>query len=43
MNTTFDERERAFESRFAHEEELRFQARAAAIACWRPGRPSGCT
>ncbi|KQU19027.1 hypothetical protein ASG63_07705 [Methylobacterium sp. Leaf94] len=27
MNTTFDERERAFESRFAHEEELRFQAR----------------
>ncbi|WP_419951708.1 DUF1476 domain-containing protein [Methylobacterium sp.] len=28
MSTTFDERERAFESRFAHEEELRFKARA---------------
>lgn len=27
MTTTFDERERAFESRFAHDEELRFQAR----------------
>lgn len=28
MSTTFDERERAFESRFAQEEELRFKARA---------------
>jgi hypothetical protein len=28
MNTTFDEREQAFESRFAHEEEMRFRARA---------------
>jgi hypothetical protein len=28
MTTTFDERERAFESRFAQEEELRFRARA---------------
>jgi hypothetical protein len=28
MSTTFDERERAFESHFAHGEELRFRARA---------------
>ena len=35
--TTFDERERAFENKFAHDEELRFKAEAhrdKAIARW---------
>jgi hypothetical protein len=37
MNTTFDERERAFESRFAHQEDQRFRARARRnrlLAAW---------
>jgi hypothetical protein len=28
MNTTFDERERAFEAKFAHDEEMQFRAGA---------------
>lgn len=39
--TTFDDRERAFENRFAHDEEERFLARARAMraaAAWAAGR-----
>ena len=35
--TTFDERERAFENQFAHDEEVRFRVRARrnrAVAAW---------
>lgn len=41
MNTMFDEREKAFERRFVHEEEMRFRARVRRnrlLAAWACGR-----
>jgi len=37
---TFDDREKEFEARFKHDQELRFKSPHGAIACWGCGRPS---
>jgi hypothetical protein len=38
MNTTFDDRERAFEAKFAHDQEMEFRAVARRNKLWGYGR-----
>jgi hypothetical protein len=38
--TDFNDRERAEEAKFAHDEEMHFRIGPAATACWAPGRPN---